>query len=94
MSIPIPSSYEFVPLPDRAPLNSRAAPVAPIFTINIEYWEPFRPGQKEPVRPPSRTRFPAMSSTRRTGPGANMANASASGVRPWPNSDVGSRQHS
>src|SRR5262249_56029311 len=27
------------------------AHVALIFTINIEYWEPFRPGQKEPLFP-------------------------------------------
>ena len=47
-----PSSYAFVPLPDRAPLKfPGGAHVALIFTINIEYWEPFRPGQKEPLFP-------------------------------------------
>jgi peptidoglycan/xylan/chitin deacetylase (PgdA/CDA1 family) len=41
-----------VPLPDRAPLRfPDGAHVALIFTINIEYWEPFRPGQKEPLFP-------------------------------------------
>ena len=46
------SSYGFVPLPDRAPLRfPGGANVALIFTINIEYWEPFRPGQKEPLFP-------------------------------------------
>ena len=44
-----PSSYDFVPLPDRAPLKfPDDANVALIFTINVEYWEPFRPGRKEP----------------------------------------------
>ena len=47
-----PSSYDFVPLPDRAPLKfPGGAYVALIFTINIEYWEPLRPGQKEPLFP-------------------------------------------
>ncbi len=47
-----PSSYDFVPLPDRAPLKFPGdANVALIFTINVEYWEPFRPGQKEPLFP-------------------------------------------
>jgi hypothetical protein len=47
-----PSSYDFVPLPDRAPLKfPGGAHVALIFTINIEYWEPFRPGQKAPLFP-------------------------------------------
>ena len=48
-----PSSYEFVPLPDRraAEISRMARSVALIFTINIEYWEPFRPGQKEPLFP-------------------------------------------
>ena len=42
----------FVPLPDRAPLKfPGGARVALIFTINIEYWEPFRAGQKEPLFP-------------------------------------------
>ena len=52
MSDKPPSSYDFVPLPDRAPLKfPDGAHVALIFTINIEYWEPFRPGQKEPMFP-------------------------------------------
>ena len=52
MSDQPPSSYDFVPLPDRAPLKfPDGAHVALIFTINIEYWEPFRPGQKEPMFP-------------------------------------------
>ena len=39
-----------MPLPDRAPLKfPGGAHVALIFTINIEYWEPLRPGQKEPL---------------------------------------------
>ncbi len=47
-----PSSYPFVPLPDRAPLKfPDGAQLAMIFTINIEYWEPSRPGQKEPMFP-------------------------------------------
>ena len=47
-----PSSYPFVPLPDRAPLKfPDGANVALIITINIEYWEPFRVGQKEPMFP-------------------------------------------
>ena len=47
-----PSSYDFVPLPDRAPLKfPNSANVALIFTINLEYWEPSRPGQKEPMFP-------------------------------------------
>ena len=47
-----PSSYPFVPLPDRPPLKfPDGARVALIFTINIEYWEPFRPRQKEPLFP-------------------------------------------
>ncbi|HEY5607629.1 MAG TPA: polysaccharide deacetylase [Alphaproteobacteria bacterium] len=47
-----PSSYPFVPLPDRQPLKfPDGARVALIVTINIEYWEPFRPGQKEPLFP-------------------------------------------
>jgi allantoinase len=41
-----------VPLPDREPLNfSGGAHVALIFTINIEFWERFRPDQKEPLFP-------------------------------------------
>ena len=52
MSDKPPSSYDFVPLPDRAPLKfPNGANVALIFTINIEYWEPSRPGQKEPMFP-------------------------------------------
>lgn len=45
-----PSSYRFVPLPDRKPLRyPNGARVAVIPTINIEYWEQDRPGQKEPL---------------------------------------------
>jgi peptidoglycan/xylan/chitin deacetylase (PgdA/CDA1 family) len=52
MSRTPPSSYRFVPLPDRRPLRfPGGARVAMIPTINIEYWEPFRPGQKEPLFP-------------------------------------------
>ena len=47
-----PSSYPFIPLPDRPPVRfPNGAHVALIFTINIEYWEPFRQGQKEPLFP-------------------------------------------
>jgi peptidoglycan/xylan/chitin deacetylase (PgdA/CDA1 family) len=47
-----PSSYRYIPLPDRPPLKfPSGAHVALIFTINIEYWEPFRLGQKEPLFP-------------------------------------------
>lgn len=50
MTTQAPSSYRFVPLPDRGPLKfPGAARVALIFTINIEYWEPSRSGQKEPL---------------------------------------------
>jgi len=45
-----PSSYEFVALPDRAPLRfPGGARLALILTINLEYWEKNRPGQKEPL---------------------------------------------
>ena len=45
-----PSSYPFVPLPDRGPLRfPNGARVALIVTINLEYWEQDRPGQKEPL---------------------------------------------
>ncbi len=45
-----PSSYEFVALPDRGPLRfPNGARLAVILTINLEYWEKFRPGQKEPL---------------------------------------------
>ena len=38
--------------PTGAPLKfPNGAHVALIFTVNIEYWEPFRPGQKEPMFP-------------------------------------------
>jgi peptidoglycan/xylan/chitin deacetylase (PgdA/CDA1 family) len=48
----LPSSYPFVPLPDRGPLRfPNGAHVALIVTINIEYWEDERPGQKEPMFP-------------------------------------------
>ncbi len=46
----LPSFYPYVPLPDRQPLRfPDGAQLALIITINIEYWEPFRPGQKEPL---------------------------------------------
>jgi peptidoglycan/xylan/chitin deacetylase (PgdA/CDA1 family) len=52
MSTNPPSSYPFVPLPDRKPLRfPGGARVAVILTINIEYWEQDRPGQKEPMFP-------------------------------------------
>jgi len=45
-----PSSYDYVPLPDRRPLRfPNRARLAVILTINLEYWEKFRPGQKEPL---------------------------------------------
>lgn len=45
-----PSWYDYVALPDRAPLRfPNGARVALILTINIEYWEKSRPGQKEPL---------------------------------------------
>lgn len=45
-----PSSYEYIALPDRRPLRfPNGARLAVILTINIEYWEKFRPGQKEPL---------------------------------------------
>ena len=45
-----PSSYDYVPLPDRRPLRfPNGARLAVILTINLEYWEKFRPGQKEPL---------------------------------------------
>ena len=73
-----PSSYDFVPLPDRAPLKfPGGAHVALIFTINIEYWEPFRPGQKAPLFPGGPATIPHA--IPRTGPGANTASASESG---------------
>lgn len=41
-----------MPLPDRPPLKfPGGAHVVLIVTINIEYWEAFRPGQKEPLFP-------------------------------------------
>jgi peptidoglycan/xylan/chitin deacetylase (PgdA/CDA1 family) len=52
MSQQPPSSYDFVPLPDRGPLRfPDGARLALIVTINIEYWERARPGQKEPMFP-------------------------------------------
>ena len=46
----LPSYYPYVPLPDRKPLRfPNGAQLALILTINIEYWEKFRPGQKEPL---------------------------------------------
>jgi peptidoglycan/xylan/chitin deacetylase (PgdA/CDA1 family) len=45
-----PSSYEFIPIPDRGPLIfPDGARLAVVLTINLEYWEKFRPGQKEPL---------------------------------------------
>lgn len=47
-----PSSYDFVPLPDRRPLRfPDGARLALIVTVNIEYWETHRAGQKEPLFP-------------------------------------------
>ncbi len=49
-SQPPPSYYPYVPLPDRGPLRfPDGAQLALIITINLEYWEPSRPGQKEPL---------------------------------------------
>jgi peptidoglycan/xylan/chitin deacetylase (PgdA/CDA1 family) len=46
----LPSYYPYVPLPDRQPLRfPNGAQLALILTINIEYWEKSRPGQKEPL---------------------------------------------
>ena len=46
----LPSYYPYVPLPDRKPLRfPNGAQLALILTINIEYWEKSRPGQKEPL---------------------------------------------
>ena len=62
-----PSSYPFVPLPDRAPLKfPDGNRVALIFTINIEYWEPSRPGQKEPLFPGGPATIPHELSLPRT----------------------------
>lgn len=45
-----PSSYVFSALPDRKPLRfPNGARLAVILTINLEYWETSRPGQKEPL---------------------------------------------
>jgi peptidoglycan/xylan/chitin deacetylase (PgdA/CDA1 family) len=45
-----PSWYDYIPLPDRRPLRfPNGARLALILTINLEYWEKFRPGQKEPL---------------------------------------------
>jgi allantoinase len=45
-----PSFYPYVALPDRKPLCfPNGAQLALILTINIEYWEKFRPNQKEPL---------------------------------------------
>ena len=41
-----PSYYPYSALPDRKPLRfPNGARLALILTINIEYWEKFRPGQ-------------------------------------------------
>jgi len=46
----LPSSYEYSALPDREPLRwPNDARLAVILTINLEYWEKSRPGQKEPL---------------------------------------------
>jgi peptidoglycan/xylan/chitin deacetylase (PgdA/CDA1 family) len=46
----LPSSYEYSALPDRGPLRwPNDARLAVILTINLEYWEKSRPGQKEPL---------------------------------------------
>ena len=45
-----PSFYDYVALPDRRPLRfPNGARLAVILTINLEYWEKSRPGQKEPL---------------------------------------------
>lgn len=45
-----PSSYDYVALPDRRPLRfPNGTRLALIITINLEYWEKSRPGQKEPL---------------------------------------------
>jgi peptidoglycan/xylan/chitin deacetylase (PgdA/CDA1 family) len=47
-----PSSYDYVAMPDRLPLrfpNDRR--LAMLLTINLEYWEKLRPGQKQPLFP-------------------------------------------
>lgn len=44
------SHYPFVPIVDRGPLRfPNGARVALIVTINLEYWEEMRPGQREPL---------------------------------------------
>ncbi len=44
------SSYDYVALPDRRPLRfPNGARLALIITINLEYWEKSRQGQKEPL---------------------------------------------
>lgn len=45
-----PSSYDFVPIVDRQPLRfPNGARLVLLPTLNIEYWEEVRPGQKEPM---------------------------------------------
>ena len=45
-----PSHYDFVPIVDRLPLRwPNGARLAMLVTMNIEYWEQDRPGQKEPL---------------------------------------------
>jgi len=47
-----PSWYDFVPLPDRGRLRfPDGARLALVVTVNIEYWEDRRQGQKEPLFP-------------------------------------------
>ncbi|MSQ70295.1 MAG: polysaccharide deacetylase [Betaproteobacteria bacterium] len=46
----LPSSYDFVPIVDRQPLRfPNGARIAVLLTLNIEYWEAERSGQKEPL---------------------------------------------
>ena len=50
MSKESPSSYDYVALPDRRPFRfPNGARLALIITINLEYWEKSRQGQKEPL---------------------------------------------
>ena len=81
----LPSFYPYVPLPDRQPLRfPNGAQLALIITINIEYWEPFRPGQKEPLFTGGPMTIPhglpGVCLIRRTGLGASMVSGSASGA--------------
>jgi allantoinase len=52
MNNAVTSHYPFVPIVDRGRLRfPNGARVALIVTINLEYWEAARPGQKEPLFP-------------------------------------------